>query len=406
MDRVGSDVSSSQDAAFIGFLIALINSMTLIWPLARKILTGKHVEYYEKLVWCTSLPHGCYMKYCGGEKRAAAAREREKQARAERRRAAGITQHTAKSISNVMDDRQVATDSVDLKADLVLAVPDKASLVKETDEVHDASGELDALPVPRQAREIAANGEASMDRSTCHTPGAWSVQNGTHVPLFNIERERKMSMLALLERILEEKKVPARTIQMPVPFKALEQMLQSFSILDLNVGELRQILQECDTDKVRVHKVDCGDCMEIGDERPCVLTTSLFSFQDGRVSLADLMEFLRADPHQAPPAATGKFGKRQRVMRASHRDATPCMLARADLPAGWQCGRRLPCFMRLTGPRPNNLSRKTPRARTTAPSLAEPLTWLHSAATSSWLWGRGPAEATAGERSAEPLAPV
>lgn len=256
MHKVGSDVSSSQDAAFIGFLIAAINSLTLVWPLARKILTGKHVEYYEKLVWCTSLPHGCYMKYCGGEKRAAAAREREKQARAERRRAAGMTRHTAKL--NVMDDGQVATDSVDLKSDLVLAVPDKASLVKETDEVPEASGEPEALPAPRQARAIAANGEAAMDPSTSHTPGALSVPNGTHVPLFNNERERKMSMLACLERILEEKKVPARTIQMPVPFKALEDMLQSFSIQDLDARKLRQFLQECDTDKVRMHQVDCG----------------------------------------------------------------------------------------------------------------------------------------------------
>jgi len=86
----GSDVSSRQEQRMIGNLILIINVTTLLWPIARKVLTGKHVEYYEKLVWCLGLPHSCYMKYCGGEKRAAARREQEKQARAERRRAAGV----------------------------------------------------------------------------------------------------------------------------------------------------------------------------------------------------------------------------------------------------------------------------------------------------------------------------
>ena len=59
---------------------------------------------------------------------------------------------------------------------------------------------------------------------------------------------------------------------------------------------------------------------------------SFFAFQDGKVSLAELMEFLRADPHQATPTAAGESAERW-SMRASHTDSTPCMLARAVLSA-------------------------------------------------------------------------
>ena len=83
-------MSDKQEQRLIGNLILIINVMTLVWPIARKVLTGKHVEYYEKVVWCLGLPRSCYMMYCGGEKRAAARREKEKQARAERRRSSGV----------------------------------------------------------------------------------------------------------------------------------------------------------------------------------------------------------------------------------------------------------------------------------------------------------------------------
>jgi hypothetical protein len=90
MDSVGSDANDATDASVMGTMIVVINSLTLIWPMARKIMTGTHHDYYEKLLWVLSLPSGCYMKYCGGEKRAAAAREKQKQERADNRRAAGV----------------------------------------------------------------------------------------------------------------------------------------------------------------------------------------------------------------------------------------------------------------------------------------------------------------------------
>ena len=104
----GSDASSRQEQRLIGNLILIINVMTLVWPIVRKVLTGKHLEYYEKLVWCLGLPHSCYMKYCGGEKRASARREQEKQARAERRKAAGVR-------------RSQSMKDVDVDVSLVLA---------------------------------------------------------------------------------------------------------------------------------------------------------------------------------------------------------------------------------------------------------------------------------------------
>ena len=85
-----SDANQASNASGIGALVVVINSMTLIWPLARKILISKHIEYYEKIVWILGLPYQFYMSFCGGEKRAAAARAKAKEERAARRRAHGI----------------------------------------------------------------------------------------------------------------------------------------------------------------------------------------------------------------------------------------------------------------------------------------------------------------------------
>ena len=90
MSSQGTDASDATNANRIGVLVVVINAMTMVWPLVRKILVGKHVEYYEKVVWMLGFPHRCYMSYCGGEKRAAAARAKAKEARAARRRSAGI----------------------------------------------------------------------------------------------------------------------------------------------------------------------------------------------------------------------------------------------------------------------------------------------------------------------------
>ena len=145
MDKAGSDVSSSQEASLIGSMIVIINSLTLIWPIVRKVLTGKHIEYYEKLLWVLGLPHGCYMKYCGGEKRAAAAREREKQARAERRRAAGVRRQG--SMAHMEDQAH---------ASLVFVCEATASNGSRGAQYHscDALIQVQDEPVPQQTRDL------------------------------------------------------------------------------------------------------------------------------------------------------------------------------------------------------------------------------------------------------------
>ena len=77
----GSDSADKTNRSVLGFLIVVINGATLAWPLLRKIMTGKHVEYYNMVLWVLSVPYDCYMKRCGGEKRAAQklAEAREKQ---------------------------------------------------------------------------------------------------------------------------------------------------------------------------------------------------------------------------------------------------------------------------------------------------------------------------------------
>ena len=84
------DTSDSANAVRIGIAVVVINYMTMVWPLMRLVLMGKVQEYFEKVMWIVGFRRPCYMSYCGGEKRAAAAREKAKQERAARRRAAGF----------------------------------------------------------------------------------------------------------------------------------------------------------------------------------------------------------------------------------------------------------------------------------------------------------------------------
>ena len=84
----GSDLSDKANNSLMGFVIVLINSSTLVWPILRKILVGKHIEYYERFMWVFCLPRSCYMSWCGGQKRADAKRAEAKAARAIQRRAA------------------------------------------------------------------------------------------------------------------------------------------------------------------------------------------------------------------------------------------------------------------------------------------------------------------------------
>jgi len=86
----GSDNTDTLNTNRIGVVVVAINCMTMVWPLVRLVLVGKHAEYYDKVVWLAGCPHRCYMSYCGGEARAAAERDKAKQAREAQRRAAGV----------------------------------------------------------------------------------------------------------------------------------------------------------------------------------------------------------------------------------------------------------------------------------------------------------------------------
>jgi len=90
ISTVESDSADVADVDTMGVLIVAINCVTMVWPLVRKVLVGKHAEYYEKTMWVLGCPRQFYMSYCGGEKRAAEQRQREKEARAAARRAAGV----------------------------------------------------------------------------------------------------------------------------------------------------------------------------------------------------------------------------------------------------------------------------------------------------------------------------
>ena len=90
VSTVESDAADTADVYTMGVLIVAINCVTMVWPLVRKVIVGKHVEYYQKIMWLLRCPCQCYMSYCGGEKRAAEQRQREKEARAAARRAAGV----------------------------------------------------------------------------------------------------------------------------------------------------------------------------------------------------------------------------------------------------------------------------------------------------------------------------
>jgi hypothetical protein len=90
VSTVESDAADAADIDAIGVLIVGINCVTMVWPMVRKVIVGKHIEYYEKIMWVLGCPRRCYMSCCGGEKRAAEQRQREVKARATSRRAAGV----------------------------------------------------------------------------------------------------------------------------------------------------------------------------------------------------------------------------------------------------------------------------------------------------------------------------
>ena len=123
-----SDANQASNASGIGVLVVAINSTTLIWPLARKILISKHIEYYEKTVWILGLPYRFYMSFCGGEKRAAAARAKAKEERASRMRAHGIRRQQSMPDESWWQSSESARDLEIGSSTLVTALDEKMTV--------------------------------------------------------------------------------------------------------------------------------------------------------------------------------------------------------------------------------------------------------------------------------------
>jgi len=84
MAGTGSDSSEKEDTSVFGSIIVMINVATLVFPILRKFLSGKHVELWGTLIFLVHLPVKCYLNWCGGQKRLDARITKE---RAERRAA-------------------------------------------------------------------------------------------------------------------------------------------------------------------------------------------------------------------------------------------------------------------------------------------------------------------------------
>jgi len=83
-----TDVGDKKNVSMMGVMIVIINSATLIWPLVRKILSGKVEEYWGHAKSILGLPFNFWMSCCGGNTRAAAARKKDEDAHATRRKVA------------------------------------------------------------------------------------------------------------------------------------------------------------------------------------------------------------------------------------------------------------------------------------------------------------------------------
>ena len=62
--------SSGTDKSIISAMIVMVNAMTVLWPIVRKIATGTFQGYIEKIVWLLSLPLIIYTRCCGSQKNA------------------------------------------------------------------------------------------------------------------------------------------------------------------------------------------------------------------------------------------------------------------------------------------------------------------------------------------------
>ena len=82
-----SDSAEREEAIMFGYVIVFINCGTLAFPLASKIMAGKHIELMENIIFVLKLPFQCYMTWCGGKRRLDARIAEKRQERAARLRA-------------------------------------------------------------------------------------------------------------------------------------------------------------------------------------------------------------------------------------------------------------------------------------------------------------------------------
>jgi hypothetical protein len=103
----GSDSAEREEARLFGSIIVFINCGTLAFPLARKIMTGKHIELMEKIISFLKLPFKCYMAWCGGKRRLDARIAGKRQERAARLRAQFV--HTELPAAPAVRDEPAAS---------------------------------------------------------------------------------------------------------------------------------------------------------------------------------------------------------------------------------------------------------------------------------------------------------
>jgi hypothetical protein len=129
MDKIGSDSQKKGDISLLGWIIVLLNSTTLVFPLVRKIMTGKHIELMLIFIGVVRFPFTCYMNWCGGQKRRDARIARERAERAARHEVeakldlAACPLDVPSTLSAVfLEDRPAAKAAADQAADRASAM--------------------------------------------------------------------------------------------------------------------------------------------------------------------------------------------------------------------------------------------------------------------------------------------
>ena len=103
-----SDSAEREEAIMFGYVIVFINCGTLAFPLASKIMAGKHIELMENIIFVLKLPFQCYMTWCGGKRRLDARIAEKRQERAARLREQFC--HTELSAAPAVRDERAASN--------------------------------------------------------------------------------------------------------------------------------------------------------------------------------------------------------------------------------------------------------------------------------------------------------